>query len=66
MQLLQSVNLNGEWSEPLPENSQAQWILAFGDRQLIANNKIQSELQDAFLALKLLVLYQWRNPRYRT
>lgn len=48
MQLFQSVNLDGEWSLPLPEKSRAQWILAFGDRQLIANKKLQSELQSAF------------------
>jgi hypothetical protein len=48
MQLFQSVNVDGEWSLPLPEKSQAQWILAFGERQLIANKKLQSELQSAF------------------
>lgn len=48
MQLFQSVNLGGQWSSPLPEKSQAQWILAFGDRQLITNEKLQSELQLAF------------------
>jgi hypothetical protein len=47
MQLFQSVNVDGEWSLPLPEKSQAQWILAFGERQLIANKKLQSELQSA-------------------
>jgi hypothetical protein len=54
MQLFQSVNSDGEWSLPLPLKSQAQWILAFGDRQLIASEKLQSELKNAFPSAEIV------------
>lgn len=48
MQCYQSVFADGVWSTPLPEQSGAQWVLAFGSRSLIKEPQLQTALHNAF------------------
>lgn len=48
MQQFTSVYENGQWTQPLPNQSTAQLVLAFGNRQHMQNNGFRATLTKAF------------------
>jgi len=48
MQVFQTLLSQGQWSNTLPVNSRAQWVLMFGDAEYLSQPQIQQQLQQAF------------------
>lgn len=48
MKVFQSHYQNGCWSPELPEKNDAQWVLTFGDRQLIQNKEFYAQISNQF------------------
>ena len=48
MKLQQYIYNQNQWSNDLPHNSQAQWILAFGDHRLIGDEQVLQDIRRAF------------------
>ena len=48
MRIFQSQFIHGQWSQVLPCQDDAQWVLIFGDRELIQSSTIQAQLSSAF------------------
>lgn len=48
MKSFQAYLQQDRWSEPLPDNSESQLVLAFGDRNMIAQATIQEQLKRSF------------------
>lgn len=48
MKIFQSEYLEQQWTTPLPDNSDAHWVLAFGNHQAIHSEQILTGIQIAF------------------
>lgn len=48
MKLFQAYLQNDQWSQPLPQNSESQLVLTFGDRNIISQTNIQEQLKQSF------------------
>ena len=48
MNTFQALFQNEQWSTPLPDNSQAQWVLVFGNRALMHDPEFRKNLLSAF------------------
>ena len=54
MNVFQTLFQNEQWTTPLPNNSPAQWVLAFGNRSLMQDSAFRKTLQTAFPEAQLM------------
>lgn len=54
MKVFQSHFQNGSWSPELPINSNAQWVMTFGDRNLAKDTEFQSSIFNTFSEAELM------------
>ncbi|MDG9669621.1 FIST C-terminal domain-containing protein [Hahella sp. CR1] len=48
LSIFQAILQDDAWDKPLPENSLAQWVIAFGDKNVMENQAIRNEVRKAF------------------